>query len=80
MMLGLRVLANPDDFMEMSGIIGHNPLCETQPVLGRVSIDYVTYRMEEPYQQIGEAERSKAGTTVRTTNWPWPTAERKAHF
>jgi hypothetical protein len=33
-MLGLRVLANPDDFMEMSSIFGHNPLCETESVLG----------------------------------------------
>jgi hypothetical protein len=57
MMLGIRVLANPDDFMEMSSIFGHNLLSETGPVPGRGSIDYVTYRMEEPYQRIGEAEQ-----------------------
>jgi hypothetical protein len=33
-MLGLRELANPDDSMEIGGIFGHNPLCETEPVLG----------------------------------------------
>jgi hypothetical protein len=33
-MLGLRVLANQDDFMEIGGIFGHNPFCETEPVLG----------------------------------------------
>ena len=51
MILGLRVLAMPDDSMEMSGILGHNPLRETEPVLGRGSIDYVTYGMEEHYRR-----------------------------
>jgi hypothetical protein len=34
MMLGLRVLMNPDDTMEVRGILGHKPLCESELVLG----------------------------------------------
>ena len=60
-MLGLRVLANPDDFMEVSGIFGHDPLCETEPVLSRGSIDYVTYGMEEHYRRDRRGGAEHAG-------------------
>ena len=60
-MLGLRVLTNPDDSMEMSGILGHNPLCETEPVLSRGSIDYVTYGMEEHYRRDRRGGAEQAG-------------------
>ena len=43
--------AIPDDSMEMSGNLGHNLLCETEPVLSRGSIDYLTYGMEEHYRR-----------------------------
>ena len=33
-MLGLKVLANPDDFTEVGVIFRHHSLCETEPVLG----------------------------------------------
>jgi len=59
-MLGLRVLANSDDFMEMSGIFGHNPLCETEPVLGAGSIEYVTFVIEEHCRGDGRGRVEKA--------------------
>ena len=69
-MLGLRVLANPDDSMEMSGILGHNPLRETEPVLGedRWTISHSGWRITT--DGIGEAERSKPGAASEDNYWP----------
>jgi len=62
-MLGLRVLANPDEFMDMGGIFGHNPFCEAEPVLGARSIEYVTFTIEEHRRGDGRGRVEEATAT-----------------
>ena len=62
-MLGLRVLANPDEFLDMGGIFGHNPFCEAEPVLGARSIEYVTFTIEEHRRGDGRGRVEEATAT-----------------